>query len=226
MATHSNILAWRIPGMGEPGGLPSMGRRVGHDWSDLAAAPPSPGKPLTDSAESAHKAWYSDKIITLYNLVKESGLPLCPTHPGLSWALSSTFIFTKHSLFPEHNIPSPMEDVNREFGMVSTIKYIIYFEKTVYIHINQRTQLPWWLSSKESSYSSGDPGDMSPIPESERSSRVENDHPLQYSCLKNSMDKGAWWATVHGVAKSWTWLSMHACKSNNTSLNNIFTRNN
>ena len=38
MATHSGVLAWRIPGMGEPGGLPSMGsHRVGHDWSDLAA---------------------------------------------------------------------------------------------------------------------------------------------------------------------------------------------
>ena len=39
MATHSSVLAWRIPGTGEPGGLPSMGsHRVGHDWSDLAAA--------------------------------------------------------------------------------------------------------------------------------------------------------------------------------------------
>ena len=39
MATHSSVLAWRIPGMGEPGGLPSMGsHRVGHDGSDLAAA--------------------------------------------------------------------------------------------------------------------------------------------------------------------------------------------
>ena len=38
-ATHSSVLAWRIPGTGEPGGLPSMGsRRVGHDWSNLAAA--------------------------------------------------------------------------------------------------------------------------------------------------------------------------------------------
>ena len=38
MATHSSVLAWRIPGMGEPGGLPSMGsHRVGHDRSDLAA---------------------------------------------------------------------------------------------------------------------------------------------------------------------------------------------
>ena len=39
MATHASTLAWRIPGMGEPDGLPSMGsHRVGHDWSDLAAA--------------------------------------------------------------------------------------------------------------------------------------------------------------------------------------------
>ena len=39
MATHSSILAWRIPGTVEPGGLPSMGsHRVGHNWSDLAAA--------------------------------------------------------------------------------------------------------------------------------------------------------------------------------------------
>ena len=38
MATHSSVLAWRIPGTGEPGGLPSMGsHRVGHNWSDLAA---------------------------------------------------------------------------------------------------------------------------------------------------------------------------------------------
>ena len=38
MATHSSVLAWRIPGTGEPGGLLSMGsHRVGHDWSDLAS---------------------------------------------------------------------------------------------------------------------------------------------------------------------------------------------
>ena len=38
MATHSSVLAWRIPGTGEPGRLPSLGsHRVGHDWSDLAA---------------------------------------------------------------------------------------------------------------------------------------------------------------------------------------------
>ena len=39
MATHFSALAWRIPGTGEPGGLPSIGsHRAGHDWCDLAAA--------------------------------------------------------------------------------------------------------------------------------------------------------------------------------------------
>ena len=47
MATHPSVLVWRIPGMGEPGGLPSMGsHRVGHDWSDLAAAGGTVGKEL------------------------------------------------------------------------------------------------------------------------------------------------------------------------------------
>ena len=38
-------------------------------------------------------------------------------------------------------------------------------------------------------------------------SREDNGNPLQYSCLENPMDGGAWWAAVHGVTKSWAWLS-------------------
>ena len=45
------------------------------------------------------------------------------------------------------------------------------------------------------------------IPGSGRSPGEGNGSPLQYSCLENSMDRGAWWATVHGVAKSQAWLS-------------------
>ena len=45
IATQSSVLAWRIPGIGKPGGLPSMGsHRVGHDWSDLAVAAAREGK--------------------------------------------------------------------------------------------------------------------------------------------------------------------------------------
>ena len=53
MATHSSVLAWRVPRMGEPGGLPSMGsHRVGHDWSDLAAA----AAPSTEKAVAPYSS--------------------------------------------------------------------------------------------------------------------------------------------------------------------------
>ena len=48
----------------------------------------------------------------------------------------------------------------------------------------------------------GDAGDMGSIPGLGRSSGEGNGNPLQYSCLENSMDRGAWQATVHGAAKS------------------------
>ena len=47
-------------------------------------------------------------------------------------------------------------------------------------------------------------GDLGSIPGSRRSPGEGNGSPLQYSDLDNSMDGGAWWATVHGVTKSWT----------------------
>ena len=50
-------------------------------------------------------------------------------------------------------------------------------------------------------------GDLGSIPGSGRSPGEGNGNPLQYSCLQNSMDGGAWWATVHGVTRSWTRLS-------------------
>jgi len=57
------------------------------------------------------------------------------------------------------------------------------------------------VDGKESAYSVVDPGS---IPRSGRSPREGNGNPLQYPCLKNSLDEGAWQATVHGVAKSQT----------------------
>ena len=61
-----------------------------------------------------------------------------------------------------------------------------------------------WLSGKESTCNAGDAGS---IPGLGKFSGEGNGSPLQYSCLKNPMDRGAWWATVHGVTKSQTQLS-------------------
>ena len=58
MATHSSVLAWRIPGTGEPGGLPSTGsHRVGHYWSDLAVAAVSILKETEMATHSSILAW-------------------------------------------------------------------------------------------------------------------------------------------------------------------------
>ena len=116
MATHSSVLAWRIPGMAEPGGLPPMGsHRVGHDWRDLAAV-----------------AWASQVVLVVKNLPANAG----------------------------------------------------------------------------------DTGDTDSIPGLGRASAVRNGNPLQYSCLENPMNRGAWWATVHGshrVRHDWRDLArMHA----------------
>ena len=61
----------------------------------------------------------------------------------------------------------------------------------------------------------GDVRDAGSFSGSRRSSGGGHGNPLQYSCLENPMDWGAWQATVHGVAQNWTrrkWLSMHACR--------------
>ena len=63
MTTHSSVLAWRIPGTGEPGGLPSMGlHRVRHDWSDLAAAADFPVLHCLLLLAQTHAHWISDAI--------------------------------------------------------------------------------------------------------------------------------------------------------------------
>ena len=65
-------------------------------------------------------------------------------------------------------------------------------------------ELPWWLGGKESACTAGDPGS---IPGWGRSPGKGNCCSLQCSCLENYMDRVAWSATVHGVAKSRTQLS-------------------
>ena len=71
----------------------------------------------------------------------------------------------------------------------------------------KRKGLSRWLNDKESTCNTGDIRDSDSVPGLGRSPGRGNGNPLQYSCLENPMDRGAWWATVHGVAKSQTRLS-------------------
>jgi len=72
--------------------------------------------------------------------------------------------------------------------------------------------LPWWLSSKESACNAGVIGVAGSIPGLGRSPEGGHSNPLQYTCLENPMNRGAWRAPDHRVVKSWTQLkqfSMH-----------------
>ena len=117
MAPQSSTLAWRIPGMGEPGGLPSMGsHRVGHDWSDLAAAAaarscsivsdslrphgPSPARLLYPRGFSKQEYW--------------SGLP-CPP-PG---DLSNPGIKPRSPALQEDSLPSELPEKPKNTGVGS-----------------------------------------------------------------------------------------------------------
>ena len=66
---------------------------------------------------------------------------------------------------------------------------------------------PRWLSGRKSTGKAGDSGDAVSVPGLGRFPGVGNGNPLQYSCLENSMDRGAWKAAVHGFTKSQTRLS-------------------
>ena len=60
-------------------------------------------------------------------------------------------------------------------------------------------------------------GDVGLIPRFGRSAGKGDDNPLQYSCLENSMDRGAWQVMVHGVSKSWTRLRTHTTTTDRSS---------
>ena len=66
---------------------------------------------------------------------------------------------------------------------------------------------PYFPDGSDGKASAYNAGDLGSIPGLGRSSGEGSGTLLQYSCLENPMDGGAWWATVHGVAKSWTQLS-------------------
>ena len=82
MAPHSNTLAWRIPGMAEPGGLPSMGsHRVGHDWSNLAAVAADKPLPEQQNTKNLYQTENNSVCVQLGKILdpKDTKRPKNPT---------------------------------------------------------------------------------------------------------------------------------------------------
>ena len=95
MATHSSVLAWRIPGTGEPDGLPPMGsHRVGHDWNDLAAA--AAGSLLDSSVHGILQARILEWVAMLTS--RESSLPRDWTRISYVSYIGRLVLYHKHHL--------------------------------------------------------------------------------------------------------------------------------
>jgi len=95
----------------------------------------------------------------------------------------------------------------RDWHLWPGVYYLqVILVQAAWVHVRGQDGPPWWLrwDSKESDCSVGDQG---LILGSGRSPGERNGNPLQYSCLENSMDREAWWAEVHAVAKTQTGLN-------------------
>ena len=103
MATHSSVLAWRIPGTGQPGRLQSMGsRRVRHDWSDLAAAAAAAflkGNSISLKKHLLIKIWMSALSPFPFFLLKPSSNSRIPQLTVLSWSATTMLTWQPASLF-------------------------------------------------------------------------------------------------------------------------------
>jgi len=119
MATHSSTLAWRNPGMAEPGGLQSMGsQRVGHDWSNLAAVAAATNGPIKEVLIFIHKkscgVWWLRFWVTCLNSINKDPSILLLFHlcyvngsPLSSWLqrgchMSKCSRLSIHRLLPVH----------------------------------------------------------------------------------------------------------------------------
>ena len=116
---------------------------------------------------------------------------------------NDTSLYTHTYMCVSHIWKSHHVKIYNVLIIIYTILLTFQFLSYINIFLNQEG-FPGDSDGKESAYSAGDSGSN---PGSGKSPGESNGNPLQYSCLENSMDREAWWATVHGVAKSQTRLS-------------------
>ena len=224
MAPHSSTLAWKIPSTEEPGRLQSMRSvRVRHNWAtdfhfSLSCIGEGNGNPLQCSClENPRDAawwaavyevapswtqlkWLSSSIdlkfakevnvLTTYTKKITKWCARCVNSLNFGNLSECTHISKHHVVHCRH---TQFSFVNHTSIHLGKEREVIKFTEN-----NTETELPWWLSSGESACSAGDVGS---IPGSGRSPGEGTRNPLWYSCLGNPMDRGAWWAMVHAVAR-------------------------
>ena len=187
MATHSSVLAWRIPGTGKPGGLPSMGsHRVGDDWSNLAAAAAGVIKSIFLISESLFRNLNISNWISVWVESWLLFISAAKTHSSIISSLH--YHFSPPDTYLLHDL-SPEVHAELWVGVTfvwSQIHCAAYLCETHPWHLFIYKGFPSGSVGKESACNAGDLGS---IPGSGRSPGEGNGNLLQYSCLENSMDE-------------------------------------
>ena len=186
MAPHSSTLAWKIPWMEEPSGLQFMGSlRVGHDWAtSLSCIGEGNGNPLQYSCLANPRdrgAWWAAVYGVAQSRTRLKRLSSSNHSSILVWKIPWS-VYSMGSQRVGHNWGVSLSLYRRLGNRVAAVV-------------------------KNLPDNAGDPRDAGLIPRSGRFPGVVNGNPVQYSCLENSTDRGAWRATVHEVAKSQTGLN-------------------
>ena len=191
IAPHSSTLAWKIPWAEDPGGLQSG--RVGHDWATSLSL---------FTFMHWRKKWQPTSVFLPGESQGRGSLVGCSPWGWKSRTRLSDFTFTFHfhALVKEMATHSSVlawriPGTGEPGGLLSTGSHRVG---------HNWSDLAVAADCKASVYNAGDPGS---VPGLGRSPGEGNGNPLQYYYLENTMDRGAWSATVQGVAKSRTWLS-------------------
>ena len=196
MATHSNALAWRILGMGQPGGLMSMGsHRVGHDWSDLAAAAAAASQLniwkqhhlLLSCAYSQTGSEYHLMCVQITQVSCSVGwwdLRFCIFHE-ICWWLED----------PTLNGKGPLQTCEATLRLFQLLVNVVCWRwNWTLLYPRRGSQVVLVVTHLPAS--AGDIRDSDSTPGLGRSSGEGDGNPLQYSWLENPRQ-----ATVHGVTR-------------------------
>ena len=199
MATHSSVLAWTIPGTAEPGGLPSMGsHRVGHDWSDLAAA------------SCFNPVLWGRLVSYLVNAwEKVSGIKLSKRGKWARQNCGEMIGGKCHSL-----LGSVWPLLSRTLTQ-SWVQCLVRMRTLSNLHDRLVSFLNCTLTSDNRASQVAQLVKNPPTMQETLVPFLGWEDPLEDGMTTHSiilawripMDKGAWRATVHGVAKSWTQLN-------------------
>ena len=128
----------------------------------------------------------------------------------IPWTEEPDGLQSKGSQRVRHDLTTKQQQMHRLFEISWFWRMQIWFHANcikILGHLNKRHGLLGFPGGSEVKAFASNTGDLGSIPGSGRSPGEGNGNPIQYSCLENPMDGGAWWATVHGVAKSRTRLS-------------------